>query len=205
MENLIIYSDYISTIEQWSCTNESNTTIASDITPLLINTFTAVLPPPPQSADTILEARLEGQEQGDLEDWLNGVYELVEGKEVNGRGVFQILGGEEVFMYYAKRNTPDDKRWHWWISYGRENMEAGEAAGVLKVASAALTPGQVTETWQVGDGTAWIDAPDYMRPLVIGDEAGEEEDEEQVLMAKYGVSTIEEARRWMEAGKVNTY
>jgi hypothetical protein len=87
-----------------------------------------------------------------------GVYELVEGKEVNGRGVWQMAGGVEYFMFYAKRDKPDDKRWHWFVS-GRANMEAGKAVGVMKVASSALTPDQVTETWEVSDGTAFVDAP----------------------------------------------
>jgi hypothetical protein len=106
---------------------------------------------------------LEGQQQGDHKHKTMGVYELMEGKEVNGRGVWQMEGGVEsgmymFFMYYAKRDTPDDKRWHWWIG-GRAGMEAGEGVGGVKVASSALTPDQVTETWQVGDGTGWPDAP----------------------------------------------
>ena len=80
-----------------------------------------------------------------------GVYELVEGKEVNGRGVWQMAGGQEYFMYYSS-----DKEWY--ISH-REAMEAGENAGWMGVASTALTPDQVTETWKVGDGTAFVDAP----------------------------------------------
>jgi hypothetical protein len=86
-----------------------------------------------------------------------GVYELMEGMEVNGRGVWQAAGGEENFMYYAKRNTPDDKRWHWFVS-DRKYMEAGKGAGWMKVASTALTPDQVTETWQV-TGKGWLNAP----------------------------------------------
>jgi hypothetical protein len=80
-----------------------------------------------------------------------GVYELMEGKEVNGRGVWQMAEGQEVCMYYA-----NDKQW--WIS-GRENMEAGESGGWVSVASTAPTPDQITETWQVSDGTSWVDAP----------------------------------------------
>jgi hypothetical protein len=93
------------------------------------------------------------------------VYELMEGKEVNGRGVWQMAGGQECFMYYAKRDTPDDKRWHWWINGKRASMEAGKASGQMKVADAgvmfaaltALTPDQVTETWQITP--EWVDAP----------------------------------------------
>jgi hypothetical protein len=80
-----------------------------------------------------------------------GVYELMEGKEVNGRGVWQMAGGVEYFIYYSSSKE-------WYIG-GRASMEAGEAAGVMSVDSSALTPDQVTETWWVHDGTAWVDAP----------------------------------------------
>jgi hypothetical protein len=89
------------------------------------------------------DIRVEGQEQGDLEDWLMGVYELVDGKEVNGRGVWQMAGGEELFMYYS-----NDKQW---FIGDREEMEAGEDGGLIRVASTALTPYQVTETWKAYD------------------------------------------------------
>ena len=78
-----------------------------------------------------------------------GMYELMEGKEVNGRGVWQAAGGQELFMYYASTKE-------WWIG-GRASMEAGKASGWMNVASAALTPDQVTETWKVTPG--WVDAP----------------------------------------------
>jgi hypothetical protein len=80
-----------------------------------------------------------------------GMYELMEGKEVNGRGVWQMAGGVELFMYYGSRKA--------WMINDREDMEVGEHAGWMYVASAALTPDQVTETWQVHDGTAYVDAP----------------------------------------------
>jgi hypothetical protein len=81
-----------------------------------------------------------------------GVYELVEGKEVNGRGVWQMAGGQEHFMYYGSNKE--------WIISDRASMEAGKAAGWLHVASIALTPDQITETWRVSDGaSSWLDAP----------------------------------------------
>jgi hypothetical protein len=45
-----------------------------------------------------------------------GVYELMEGKEVNGRGVWQMAGGWEYFMYYGSNKE-------WYIG-GRGSMEA---------------------------------------------------------------------------------
>jgi hypothetical protein len=56
-------------------------------------------------------------------------------------------------MYYGSNKQ-------WYICHGREAMEAGKAAGLMRVNSTALTPAQVTETWQVfspGDGK-WVDA-----------------------------------------------
>jgi hypothetical protein len=82
-----------------------------------------------------------------------GMYKLMEGKEVNGRGVWQMAEGQEYFIYYSSSKE-------WYIG-GRASMEAGKAAGWVRVASTALTPDQVTETWQVADmvAKAWVDAP----------------------------------------------
>jgi hypothetical protein len=99
-----------------------------------------------------------------------GVYELIEGKKVNGRGVWQMVGEQELFMYYGSRPgnfIRSIKKWttgdrasnkKWYIS-DRADMEAGGDSGWMSVASTALTPDQVTETWKVHDGTAWVDAP----------------------------------------------
>jgi hypothetical protein len=100
--------------------------------------------------------KLEGQEKGgifskgDPQQDAMGVYELEEGKEVNARGVWKATG-KERFMFYASNNQ-------WWTS-DRESMEAGWAAGCMWVASTALTPDKITETWEVYDGKAWVDAP----------------------------------------------
>jgi hypothetical protein len=91
-----------------------------------------------------------------------GMYELVEGKEVNGRGVWQMAGGQEVFMYYASTNQ-------WGVSK-REYMEAGKAAGWMSVASTALTPDQVTETWRVWDGKSYVDSPKVRARLYSAEE-----------------------------------
>jgi hypothetical protein len=87
--------------------------------------------------------KLEGQEEGDPLQDLMGVYELEEGKEVNARGVWKATGKED-FMFYA--SSPNE----WFIS-DRETMEAGGAKGCMSVASTALTPDKITETWQVLD------------------------------------------------------
>jgi hypothetical protein len=115
---------------------------------------------------------LGGQQQRDHQYGMMGVYELMEGKKVNERAVWQAMEGASRFLYYAQRQKPGDCRWHWFIS-DRESMEAGEGLGFVKVASSALTPDKITEslsihakiqrTWEVsasydGIGT-WYDAP----------------------------------------------
>jgi hypothetical protein len=54
--------------------------------------------------------------------------------------------GKEEFMYYTSSHN------EWYIN-DRKNMEAGKDAGWMTVASTALTPDKITETWQVEDGT----------------------------------------------------
>jgi hypothetical protein len=44
---------------------------------------------------------LEGQQQGDHQHNMMRVYKLLEGKEVNGRGVWQVARGQAWFMYYS--------------------------------------------------------------------------------------------------------
>jgi hypothetical protein len=109
-----------------------------------------------------------------------GMYELMEGKEVNGRGVWQMVGRRELFMYYSSNKA--------WFIGNRASMKAGEAGGVMYVASSALTPDQVTETWQVGDGTAWahIGAPKVRARMCSAEEkrAAAEKLEEAMAAAR---------------------
>jgi hypothetical protein len=95
---------------------------------------------------------LEGQEEGDVSHEDMGVYERVEGKEVNGRGVWQALGGMGSFLYYYSSK----KRW---MVSSRESMEAGNGKGYMVTISTAATPDQITEQWRVDDGTGWQVAP----------------------------------------------
>jgi hypothetical protein len=123
---------------------------------------------------------VEGQVLGDLKQVLMGVYELVEGKEVNGRGVWQMAGGKEYFLYYASKQ---------WIMSHRASMEAGKASGWLSVASTALTPDQITETWQVADGNGkWPEAPKVRAHVYSAAEkrAAEEMQQQQVMSAMAG-------------------
>jgi hypothetical protein len=79
-----------------------------------------------------------------------GVYKLMEGKEMNGRGVWKckgwVLSGfmyfhtplpfislpSTRFMYYTRNKQ--------WIISREEDMEAGKARGWMYVASTALHP-----------------------------------------------------------------
>jgi hypothetical protein len=95
---------------------------------------------------------LEGKEEGELFHEFMGVYERVEGKEVNGRGVWQALGSFECFLYYwsSKKN---------WMVGGRESMDTGDGNIAMCVKSTALTPDQITEQWKVCDNTRLVNAP----------------------------------------------
>jgi hypothetical protein len=109
--------------------------------------------------------KLEGQEEGDPMQASIGVYELVEEKEVNARGVWKATGKVlEWFMYYGSNKQ-------WVICTGRDTMEAGEAAGWMYVASTALTPDKITETWQGWDGKANVDAPKVRARVYTAEEA----------------------------------
>jgi hypothetical protein len=95
---------------------------------------------------------LEGQEEGELCREDMGVYERVEDKEMNGRGVWQALGGMGCFLYYYSSKEA-------WMVSDREGMEAGNGKGFMVTKSTAATPDQITAQWTVSDGTDWQDAP----------------------------------------------
>jgi hypothetical protein len=95
---------------------------------------------------------LEGQEEGEASHRRMGVYERVEGKEVDGRGVWQAVGGMDFFLhYYSTRKQ--------WIVSDKESMEASKGIGLMFAKSTAATPDQITEQWRVYDRTGWQDAP----------------------------------------------
>jgi hypothetical protein len=94
---------------------------------------------------------LEGQEEGEASHAKMGVYERVEDKEVNGRGVWQVLGGLGSFLYYSTNKQ--------WMVSSSKNMEAGNGSCCMLTTSTAATPDQITEQWRAGDGTGWQDAP----------------------------------------------
>jgi hypothetical protein len=95
---------------------------------------------------------LEGQEEGEVQHLMMGVYERMEDKEVDGGGVWQALGGVNCFLHYYSSSER-------WMVSSRENMEAGNGNCCICVKSTAATPDQITAQWQVDDGTAWVNAP----------------------------------------------
>jgi hypothetical protein len=108
-----------------------------------------------QEAKSIM---VEGQEEGDYQHGRMGMYELVEGKGVNGRGVWQLQGNSDSFLYFSRSNVME------WVISNRREMEAGEAVGWTRVTSRALTPDRVTKLWRLYDGVksgakGWHDAP----------------------------------------------
>jgi hypothetical protein len=95
---------------------------------------------------------LEGQEEGELKHELMGVYERVEGKEMNGRGVWQVVGGMDCVLYYHSSKKQ-------WMVGGREGMEADNGGCLMFTHSTAATPDQITEQWRVSDDIGWQGAP----------------------------------------------
>jgi hypothetical protein len=66
-------------------------------------------------------------------DSLMGVYELMEGKVVTGRAVWQKQGGaKEWFLCYGHGNS--------WMIGARKYMEVGSMLGYMQLGAAALTP-----------------------------------------------------------------
>jgi hypothetical protein len=94
---------------------------------------------------------LEGQEEGEASHELMGVYERVEDKEVNGRGVWQAVGGFDHFVRYSSKKR--------WMVSPRKNMEADDGVCFMYVTSNATTPDQITEQWKASGSTGWYNAP----------------------------------------------
>jgi hypothetical protein len=94
---------------------------------------------------------LEGQEEGEAKHLMMGVYERVESREVDGRGVWQALGGINRFLCYhsSREQWPGQ-----WMVSDREMMEADDGTCYMRVKSTAATPDQITEQWQADDGTS---------------------------------------------------
>ena len=101
---------------------------------------------------------VEGQEEGEVQHGMMGRYELMEGKVVNGRGVWQRKKGKEgqkeMYLYYASTQE--------WFIGTKATMEAGEATGYVRSAAtaSALTPDQAAAgKWQAVDRGKFTKAP----------------------------------------------
>jgi uncharacterized protein YuzB (UPF0349 family) len=125
---------------------------------------------------------VEGQEEGDYQYGCMGMYELVEGKVVSGRGVWQHQGDNDLFLYFCSSMA-------WYIS-SKESMEAGKAAGFVHVTSSALTPDQATTQWRVANDSAFQDAP-KLRVRVM---SAEQQQAELQRLAKAEESTMAQAQ-----------
>jgi hypothetical protein len=108
---------------------------------------------------------IAGQEPGEPQHCMMGVYVLMEGQLVGGRCVWQREGaGLEAYIYYAARGG-------WWVVGGcKADMESGASAGRIRVISDAMTPDAAAEQWGVADGTAWLDAPQITASTCTEDE-----------------------------------
>jgi hypothetical protein len=95
---------------------------------------------------------LEGLEEGETGHKVTGVYGRVENKEVDGKGVWQAVGGIGRFLYY------DSSKKAWMVS-SQDDMEANTGNCGMYVQSTAATPDQITEPWKVSVGTDWVDVP----------------------------------------------
>jgi hypothetical protein len=102
-----------------------------------------------QSRRLVVEGLVNDQTQS------MGAYELMEGKVVNRRAVWQKQGGQrERFLYYASNNS--------WVVSKRERMEAGSTKCMVTLTTTALTPDQArpSDVWRVGDAGRFVDAPE---------------------------------------------
>jgi hypothetical protein len=103
---------------------------------------------------------LEGQEEGKAKHGMMGVYERVEDKKVNGRGVWQAVGGLNRFLYYDSSKHQVLAGQRCWLVSGRKDMEEGNGKCGLVVNSIATTPDQITAQWNAfDDDDAWVNAP----------------------------------------------
>jgi hypothetical protein len=80
------------------------------------------------------------------------VFVRMEGKEVNGKGVWQKLEVERQqpncdFLYFTL-GPGTENTLGGWIVGTRDDMELGAPRGIMFVASAATTPDQITEVWR---------------------------------------------------------
>jgi hypothetical protein len=74
-----------------------------------------------------------------------GVFEL-QVEVVQGRPTYKKRGAEESLFYSTAGK--------WTV---RSDNDTSDPKGVWKATSGAMTPGAITEAWQIHDGSAWVD------------------------------------------------
>ena len=82
-----------------------------------------------------------------------GVYEWQEEHSGGERPVYKLQDDDALYLYYC------DSEDEWWVS-GKENMLGREAAGMMAVEDKALTPDNITATWERDTQTAFVKAPE---------------------------------------------
>jgi ankyrin repeat protein len=92
---------------------------------------------------------VEGLREGEPLYQKMGVYERMDGKELNERAVWQRSGhsgGEELFLFYLGKC--------WYIG-NQDGMGAAKASVWMRSVSDAPTPNMVQGTWYLHDGLEW--------------------------------------------------
>jgi hypothetical protein len=119
---------------------------------------------------------LEGQDEGQAGYNVMGMYERMDGAEVNGRGVWQGLGGMERFLYYAitpalssgrevvrdvvgdhinMEVTPNEKHSKWLVG-SRTGMESGTPHEAQAYISSTSTFPEGQHHRDSGEGSSWL-------------------------------------------------
>ena len=104
---------------------------------------------------------LDGQPEGELQHDCMGFYEMLPGKETNGRAVWQKTDpvSPARFLFYAEtKEFPYPKQW---FAGTLEQMSAGKPEGLLSVeGEEAVTPDLADAEWQAWDEDEedWEDA-----------------------------------------------
>ena len=85
--------------------------------------------------------------------YLMGVYEWQEEHSGGERPVYKLKDHDDVYLYYC------DSTGQWYVGT-KENMLGRKAQGMMRVKDKALTPDNITATWERHNGTAWVKTPE---------------------------------------------
>ena len=82
-----------------------------------------------------------------------GIYEWQEEHSGGERPAYKLKDSDRYYLF----NSDSDGQWY---VGSKENMLGRKARGVMVVKDKALTPDNITATWDRGNGTAWVEAPE---------------------------------------------